>query len=743
MKGKKHEKEEKRETNTENVYIEEMGQTKNQNLTETLETNYMPYAMSVILSRAIPEIDGFKPSHRKLLYTMYKMGLLTGSRTKSANVVGQTMRLNPHGDSAIYETMVRLSKGNESLLMPFIDSKGNFGKAYSRDMAYAASRYTEVKLSEVCEYVFEDIDKNTVDFVDNYDSTTKEPVLLPIAFPNILANPNLGIAVGMASNICSFNLRELCTATIELIKNSEYDVANSLIAPDFSTGGQILLDKDAMKKIYETGRGSFKVRAIYNYDNKNNCIDITEIPPTTTIEAIVDKIVECVKTGKLKEISDVRDETDLGGLKLTIDLKRGIDHTKLMKKLFRLTPLEDSFSCNFNVLVGTEPKVLGVPEIIKYWLTFRRECVKRSLQFDLEKKSTKLNLLKGLEKILLDIDKAIKVIRETANDADVVPNLMQAFELDKAQAEFVAEIKLRNLNREYILKKTQEIDSLEKEINWVKESLGSDKAIGEIIIKKLEEIAKKYGKERQTSFILCDGLEEQQEQEDVPNYPVHIFVTKEGYIKKITTQSLRMSSEQKLKPGDKIAADIKTTNNSELLIFTNFAQVYKLKCNDLDDTRASTFGEFLPAKLLMDENELPLFVTATLDYSGDLIIAFKNGKFARVALECYKTTTNRKKLIKAYNSDSTPVFMMQIKEDINLVVTSAQKRILAFNTSLLHTKVTKDTQGVLVMKLKKGDKLVKVKTEEQARLKNISEYIVTNIPRAGILKEASQLSMNL
>ncbi|MGN1039576.1 MAG: DNA gyrase subunit A, partial [Oscillospiraceae bacterium] len=448
MKGKKHEKEEKKETNTENVYIEEMGQTKNQNLTETLETNYMPYAMSVILSRAIPEIDGFKPSHRKLLYTMYKMGLLTGSRTKSANVVGQTMRLNPHGDSAIYETMVRLSKGNESLLMPFIDSKGNFGKAYSRDMAYAASRYTEVKLSEVCEYVFEDIDKNTVDFVDNYDSTTKEPVLLPIAFPNILANPNLGIAVGMASNICSFNLRELCTATIELIKKPEYDVANSLIAPDFSTGGQILLDKAAMKKVYKTGRGSFKVRAIYNYDSKNNCIDITEIPPTTTIEAIVDKIVECVKAGKLKEISDVRDETDLGGLKLTIDLKRGIDHTKLMKKLFKLTPLEDSFSCNFNVLVGTEPKVLGVPEIIKYWLTFRRECVKRSLQFDLEKKSTKLNLLKGLEKILLDIDRAIKVVRETANDADVVPNLMQAFELDKAQAEFVAEIKLRNLNRE-------------------------------------------------------------------------------------------------------------------------------------------------------------------------------------------------------------------------------------------------------------------------------------------------------
>lgn len=743
MKGKKHEKEEKKETNTENVYIEEMGQTKNQNLTETLETNYMPYAMSVILSRAIPEIDGFKPSHRKLLYTMYKMGLLTGSRTKSANVVGQTMRLNPHGDSAIYETMVRLSKGNESLLMPFIDSKGNFGKAYSRDMAYAASRYTEVKLSEVCEYVFEDIDKNTVDFVDNYDSTTKEPVLLPIAFPNILANPNLGIAVGMASNICSFNLRELCTATIELIKNPEYDVANSLIAPDFSTGGQILLDKDAMKKIYKTGRGSFKVRAIYNYDSKNNCIDITEIPPTTTIEAIVDKIVECVKAGKLKEISDVRDETDLGGLKLTIDLKRGIDHTKLMKKLFKLTPLEDSFSCNFNVLVGTEPKVLGVPEIIKYWLTFRRECVKRSLQFDLEKKSTKLNLLKGLEKILLDIDKAIKVVRETANDADVVPNLMQAFELDKAQAEFVAEIKLRNLNREYILKKTQEIDNLEKEINWVKESLGSDEAIGEIIIKKLEEIAKKYGKERKTSFIVCEDLEEQQEQEEVPNYPVHIFVTKEGYIKKITTQSLRMSSEQKLKPGDKIATDIKTTNNSELLIFTNFAQVYKLKCNDLDDTKASTFGAFLPAKLLMDENELPLFITATLDYSGDLIIAFKNGKFARVALECYKTATNRKKLIKAYNSDSTPVFMLQIKEDINLVVSSAQKRILAFNTSLLHTKVTKDTQGVLVIKLKKGDKLIKVKTEEQARLKNISEYIVTNIPRAGILKEASQLSMNL
>ena len=542
MKGNKHEKEEKRETNTENVYIEEMGQTKDQNLTETLETNYMPYAMSVILSRAIPEIDGFKPSHRKLLYTMYKMGLLINSRTKSANVVGQTMRLNPHGDSAIYETMVRLSKGNESLLMPFIDSKGNFGKAYSRDMAYAASRYTEAKLSEVCEYVFEDIDKNTVDFVDNYDSTTKEPVLLPIAFPNILANPNLGIAVGMASNICSFNLRELCTATVELIKNPEYDVANSLIAPDFSTGGQILLDKNAMKKIYETGRGSFKVRAVYNYDNKNNCIDITEIPPTTTIEAIVDKIVECVKAGKLKEVSDVRDETDLDGLKLTIDLKRGIDHTKLMKKLFKLTPLEDSFSCNFNVLVGTEPKVLGIPEIIKYWLAFRRECVKRSLQFDLEKKSIKLDLLKGLEKILLDIDKAIKVVRETANDADVVPNLMQAFELDKAQAEFVAEIKLRNLNREYILKKTQEIDSLEKEINWVKESLGSDKAIGEIIIKKLEEIAKKYGKERKTSFIICEDLEEQQEQEEVPSYPVHIFVTKEGYIKKITTQSLSMNS---------------------------------------------------------------------------------------------------------------------------------------------------------------------------------------------------------
>lgn len=744
MKNKSKEIEKQKDTNNiNNVYIEEMGIIKDQPLTETLETNYMPYAMSVILSRAIPEIDGFKPSHRKLLYTMYKMGLLTGAKTKSANVVGQTMRLNPHGDAAIYETMVRLSKGNESLLNPFIKSKGNFGKVYSRDMTYAASRYTEVKLSEICEYVFEDIDKDTINFVDNYDNTMKEPQLLPVAFPNILANPNLGIAVGMASCICPFNLRELCKTTIALIKNPDYDIMEMQLIPDFSTGGEILLDKKTMSEIYATGRGSFRVRAIYKYDHKSNCIEIMEIPPTTTIEAIVDKIVDGIKDGKLKEISDIRDETDLNGLKITIDLKRGTNYERFIKKLFKLTPLEDSFSCNFNVLIGAEPKVLGVKDIIKHWIKFRKICVRRKLKFDFDKNKEKLSLLLGLRKILLNVDKAIKIIRETQKDIDVIPNLMKEFELNKFQAEFVAEIKLRNLNREYILKRTEEITKLEDEIKWIEKALTDDQMINQIIIDKLNEITQKYGKKRKSSFVITKIAKTENITEEPQNFPVHLFVTRDGYIKKILVQSLRMNSEQKLKQDDEIILEYKSSNNAELLVFTNMAQVYKLKCYNLVETKASALGEFLPAKLAMEQGEMPIFVLPTVDFSGNLILAFENGKFAKIKLSSYKTATNRKKLIKAYSQKSPLVFITLITEDTNFVVYSKQKKILVFSTALLNEKMTRDTQGVQVIRLRKNDTVAMVKYAVKVDIKSISKYVVEAIPRAGISEETAQLQMNL
>ena len=715
-----------------NAVIENAGVMVEQPITETLEKNYMPYAMSVILSRAIPEIDGFKPSHRKLLYTMYKMGLLTAARTKSANVVGQTMRLNPHGDAAIYETMVRLSRGYEALLYPYVDSKGNFGKAYSRDMAYAASRYTEVKLEKICQELFADIDKDTVDFVDNYDATMKEPKLLPVTYPGILVNANMGIAVGMASSICPFNLGEVCETAIGLINNPEHDIASTLTAPDFPGGGYILYNKAELDKIYATGRGSVTVRSRYTYDKQNNCIDITEIPSTTTIEAIMDKVIDLIKAGKIREIADMRDETDLSGLKITIDLKRGADPDKLMQKLFRLTPLEDNFSCNFNVLVGGMPKVMGVRELLGEWIAFREDCVKRRIFFDLNKKKEKLHLLRGLEKILLDIDKAIRIVRETEEEREVVPNLMIGFGIDEIQAEFVAEIRLRQLNREYILKRTDEIDELEKDIAEMEAILQSRRKIRSVIISELRQVIKKYSQPRKSILIFPSDEPQEVEEDDTPDYPVNLFFTQEGYFKKITNQSLRMSGEQKLKEGDSIIQEVAATNRSELLFFTDQFQVYKTTAADFDDTKASVLGDYLPAKLGMDAGEIPVCMVVTTDYQGDLLFAFENGKVARVPLSAYATKTRRRKLARAYSDKSRLVQVLHLTGEQELLFTSTDTRMLLVHSGLIPAKVTKDSQGVAVMALKKKQLLASAQLY-QGNFADPKRYTVRTLPGSGAL----------
>ena len=677
--------------------IEGAGLVVTQPITATLEQNYMPYAMSVIMSRAIPEIDGFKPSHRKILYTMYKMGLLTGAKTKSANIVGQTMKLNPHGDAAIYETMVRLSRGYEALLHPYVDSKGNFGKFYSRDMAWAASRYTEAKLDDICQELFRDIDRDTVDFVDNYDNSMKEPTLLPAAFPSILVNANTGIAVGMASNICPFNLAEVCQTTIGLIRDPEFDVASTLQAPDFPGGGQVVYDRAAMEEIYRTGRGGVKIRCRYSYDKAANCIDITQIPPTTTIEAIVEKVVDLVRQGKLKEISDIRDETGLGGLKITIDLKRGADPERLMQRLFKMTPLEDSFSCNFNVLIAGVPRVLGVRDLLLEWVAVRVECVRRRTHFDLRKKKEKLHLLRGLQAILLDIDKAIKIVRETEEEAEVVPNLMIGFGIDEIQAEYVAEIKLRHLNREYILKRTQEISELEQEIARLQELMESRAKIQSVIIAELKEVEKKYGQPRRTQLLYASDLEVAEPEQEIDDYPVHLFFTREGYFKKITPQSLRMSGEQKLKEGDVVTQTEEATNACDLLFFTDRCQVYKMRASDLSDGKASVLGEYIPAKAGMDEGENAVYMVPTTDYQGYMLFLFENGKAAKVELSAYATKTNRRKLVGAYSDKSPLVAVLYLKEDRDLLLTGTNGRLLLGNTGAIPDKATRATQGVFVM----------------------------------------------
>ena len=705
-----------------------------QNITDTLELNYMPYAMSVIVSRAIPEIDGFKPSHRKLLYTMYDMGLLTGARTKSANIVGQTMRLNPHGDAAIYETMVRLSRGYEALLHPFIDSKGNFGKVYSRDMAYAASRYTEAKLDPICAELFRDIDSDTVDFVDNYDSTRKEPTLLPTTFPNVLVSNNTGIAVGMASNICGFNLKEVCETAIARIRHPDCDLLDTLPAPDFPTGGEILYDPKEMAEIYRTGRGSFRIRAKWRYLKEGNLIEIYEIPYTTSTEAILDKVAELTKAGKIREIADMRDETDLSGLKLTIDLKRGVDPEKLMARLMRLTPLQDSFPCNFNILIEGSPQVLGVGQILEEWTAWRAGCIKRRVYFQLQKKKDRLHLLKGLKKILLDIDLAIKIIRETESDAEVIPNLMIGFGIDQVQAEFVAEIKLRNINKEYILKRIADTEALAKEIEELQEILGSEKKIRDIIIKELKAVADKYGQPRRTALVHAGELTLEAPEEDVPDYPVTVFLSREGYFKKITAQSLRMSSEQKFKEGDGLAFTQEATNRSELLVFTDKCQVYKTRLSEFDDTKASVLGDFLPAKLSMDEGESVLAVILPGDYRGSLLFLFENGKAARVDLSGYATKSNRRKLTGAY-SDKSPVKAMFLLQDgeRELVLYSSDGRALIFSTAQLAVKTTRATQGVAVMTLRKNKILEQAIPLEESTIQNQARYRVRSLPAAGAI----------
>ncbi len=724
------------ETLDDKTHILGAGDVVNQQITDTLELNFMPYAMSVIMSRAIPEIDGFKPSHRKILYTMYKMGLLTGNRSKSANIVGRTMQLNPHGDAAIYETMVRLSKGYEALLHPYVDSKGNFGKAYSRDMMWAASRYTEAKLDKICTELFSDIDKDTVDFVDNYDNTMKEPVLLPVTYPSILVNANTGIAAGMASSICSFNLEEVCNTTIELLRNPNHDVADTLKGPDFSGGGFLVYDRSLFDEIYRTGRGGFKVRARYSYDKSNNCIDITEIPPTTTSEAIIDRIIEKIKAGSIKEISDIRDETDKSGLKITIDVKKGTDVEKLMKKLYDSTPLQDTFSCNFNVLIKGTPRVLGVSELLKEWLDFRTECIRRRTAFDLKRASDRLHLLRGLEKILLDIDKAIKIIRNTDEESEVVPNLMIGFKIDKIQAEYVAEIKLRHLNKEYILKRLQDIEKLETAIKDLKDILDTPKRIKQIIIYELKEIIKKYGKPRKTEIIYASEIDDSPVGEEVPDYPVHIFFTKEGYFKKITPLSLRMSGAQKLKDGDEIIQTFETSNAKELLFFTNKCQVYKTSAASFEDSKASVMGDFIPAKLEMEEGEAPVYMVVTSDYSGYMLFFFENGKAAKVDMKAYQTVTKRKKLIKAF-SDKSPVSkIMHIPEDKELVVISSAGRHLLINTAVISPKTTKDTIGVGVMTLKKGHRLMDVREYVEGEFSKPHRYKAKNLPAAGALLSA-------
>lgn len=722
-------------------YIEGAGEVVEQKIVSTIEKNYMPYAMSVIMSRAIPEIDGFKPSHRKLLFTMYKMGLLTSARTKSANIVGQTMKLNPHGDSAIYDTMVRLSRGYEALLHPYVDSKGNFGKFYSRDMAWAASRYTEAKLDEICKELFKDIDKDTVDFIDNYDNTLKEPTLLPASFPSILVNANTGIAVGMASSICSFNLKEVCDTTIALMKDSDHDLSTTLLAPDFIGGGQILYDKKTMDSIYKTGRGPIKIRSRYSYDNNENCIDITNIPPTTTSEAIIEKIIDLVKLGKIREVSDVRDETGLEGLKITIDLKRGIDPEKLMKKLFKMTPLEDTFSCNFNVLISGTPRVLGVRELLEEWIAFRTECVKRRTSFDLKKKSDKLHLLIGLSKILLDIDKAVEIIRSTDEESEVIPNLMIGFGIDEIQAEYVAEIKLRHLNREYILKRTNEIDQLEKDIRELEGIIKSKQKISNIIISELMEVSKKYSKPRKTMIIYYDK-ENDYHEEEIPDYPVNLFFTKEGYFKKITPQSLRMSGEQKLKEGDVIEKVFETTNNSDLLFFTNQSKVYKAKAYDFQDSKASLMGDYIPAKLSMDDDESVICMVSTKDYFGYMLFFFENGKVSKVDMQSYYTKTNRKKLIGAYSDKSPLVRAIYIQEDTEFLLTSSSGRMLIFHTGAITAKATRSNQGVAVMTLKKGYRLIDIKKYKEEDNENANRYRTKNLPAAGSMPSSRKKDKN-
>ena len=715
------------------------GSVEEQPITETLEVNFMPYAMSVIVSRAIPEIDGFKPSHRKLLYTMYKMGLLTGNRTKSANIVGQTMRLNPHGDQAIYETMVRLAKGNESLLHPFVDSKGNFGKVYSRDMAYAASRYTEAKLAPICAELFRDLDCDAVDFVDNYDNTTKEPTLLPTTYPNVLVSANQGIAVGMASQICGFNLGEVCDTTIQLLKNPDHDIATTLLAPDFSTGGQILCDPEELGRIYETGRGGVKVRAKYRYIKSENIIEIFEIPYSTSLEAILDKVSELMKAGKIKEISDMRDETDLSGLKLAIDLKRGVDPDKLMQKLFRLTPLQDTVSCNFNILIAGMPRVLGVKALLEEWLAWRTECVRRRVYFVLHKKQEKLHLLQGLKRILLDIDKAIEIIRQTEEEAEVVPNLMIGFGIDQVQAEYVAEIKLRNINKEYILKRVQETAALEEEIEDLEDTLQKPARIRKIIVGELEEMRKKYAQPRKTEIIFSHEAEYEEEPEETPDYPVTLFLSREGYFKKITAQSLRMSGEQKFKEGDELFRQVEATNNTELMFFTDRQQVYKVRAADFADGKASLLGDYLPTKLGMDEEEKVIDLVLPRDYSGHVLFFFENGKCARVSLSAYATTSNRRKLTGAYSDKSPLAALVPLTEDRELALISTEPRALLLHTALLAPKTTRATQGVAVMNMKPRYHLDRVCTLEESGITNLARYRVRSIPAAGaLLREEDQ-----
>ena len=731
MARKKQEPEKKKKVNTDGI-MGLVGSTTEQPITETLEINYMPYAMSVIVSRAIPEIDGFKPSHRKLLYTMYKMGLLNGSRTKSANIVGQTMRLNPHGDGPIYETMVRLARGNETLLHPFVDSKGNFGKVYSRDMAYAAARYTEAKLDPICAEIFRDIDCDTVDMVDNYDATMKEPSLLPTTFPNVLVSANQGIAVGMASNICSFNLKEICDTTIALMKNPDHDLLETLPGPDFSTGAELLFDEAATREIYATGRGSFKLRAKWQYVKEGNLIEITKIPYTTATEVIMDKVSELIKAGKIKEINDMRDETDLGGLKLTIDLKRGAEPEKLMQKLFRLTPLQDSFPCNFNILIAGMPKVMGVREILEEWTAWRTDCIKRRLYFQIQKKEDRLHLLKGLERILLDIDKAIAIIRETDLDAEVVPNLMIGFGIDEVQANFVAEIKLRNINKEYILKQTRAISDLEKEIEDLRSTLNSPRKLKNVIIKELQQVSDKFGKPRQTEIVYeTVEVSAEDEEEQVPDYPVTVFVSREGYLKKITQQSLRMSGEQKFKEGDALSFSREATNRTELLVFTDRFQCYKSRLSDFEDGKASQLGEYLPQKLGFDPGENIIQVILAGDYKGFVLFFFENGKAAKVPLSAYETKTNRRKLTGAYSDKSPLKKILAMDADAQVAVYTTDGRCAIISTAQLLPKTTRNTQGVAVITLKKKAILSDALLLEESGIVNQSRYRSKTIPTAG------------
>ncbi len=733
---KKEPEQNKKKINTDNV-VGLVGSTTEQPISETLEINYMPYAMSVIVSRALPEIDGFKPSHRKLLYTMYKMGLLTGSRTKSANIVGQTMKLNPHGDAAIYETMVRLARGNETLLHPFVDSKGNFGKVYSRDMAYAAARYTEAKLDGICGELFRDIDLDTVDMVDNYDGSMKEPALLPTTFPNVLVSANLGIAVGMASNICSFNLKEVCDTTIALLENPEHDILETLPGPDFSTGAQLLFDEATTREIYSTGRGSFKLRAKWRYQKDGNRIEIYEIPYSTTTEVIMDKVADLIKAGKIREIQDMRDETDLGGLKLTIDLKRGVDPDKLMQKLYRQTTLQDSFPCNFNILIQGNPQVMGIGEILGEWTAWRTECIKRRIFFQIQKKEERLHLLKGLERILLDIDKAISIIRETELENEVVPNLMIGFGIDEVQANFVAEIKLRNINKEYILKQTKAISQLEEEIAQLQSTLHSHRKLQNVIISELKQVSEKYGKPRMTEILYNqEEIQPEEEQDDTPDYPVTLFVSREGYLKKITAQSLRMSSEQKFKEGDALAFSVETTNKAEILVFTDKYQCYKSRLSDFDDSKASALGDYLPQKLGFEAGEAVVQVILPGDYKGFVLFFFENGKAAKVPLSAYETKTNRKKLIGAYSDKSPLKTAMALTADMQVAVYTTDSRVVIFSTAQLLPKTTKNTQGVGVVAVKKKAQVSHAVKAEDSGIVNMSRYRTRTLPSAGaLLKE--------